>query len=374
MRRKRNLIKFITVTSVFASFPLIFCTIKWIPKITSAVEKYSDIYVGNSAREYVYEKTENNTSNNNLATLENPVSEGFGSFIDDYELDELITETISDSGDKPYPTQWNADSIGTIIQSTYCRFSGTKYFDLEKAAQVRNETSLSNETLYEESLKLPDFKIEISSEPQVLIMHTHTTETYEPTEREKYDTSFNYRTTDSTYNMVMVGNAIAEELEKEGIGVIHSSEIHDYPSYNGSYERSARTVKEILEKYPSIKVVLDIHRDAITDDDNLIAPIISIDDEEAAQVMIISGCDDGTMNMPNYLKNFRFACLLQTQMELDHEGFTRPILFDYRKYNQDLTTGSLLIEVGSHGNTLKQAETAGYWIGESLAKCLKKLA
>jgi stage II sporulation protein P len=373
MRRKRNLIKFITVTSVFASFPLIFCTIKWIPKITSAVEKYSDIYVGNSAREYVYEKTENNTSNN-LATLENPVSEGFGSFIDDYELDELITETISDSGDKPYPTQWNADSIGTIIQSTYCRFSGTKYFDLEKAAQVRNETSLSNETLYEESLKLPDFKIEISSEPQVLIMHTHTTETYEPTEREKYDTSFNYRTTDSTYNMVMVGNAIAEELEKEGIGVIHSSEIHDYPSYNGSYERSAKTVKEILEKYPSIKVVLDIHRDAITDDDNLIAPIISIDDEEAAQVMIISGCDDGTMNMPNYLKNFRFACLLQTQLELDHEGFTRPILFDYRKYNQDLTTGSLLIEVGSHGNTLKQAETAGYWIGESLAKCLKKLA
>ena len=107
---------------------------------------------------------------------------------------------------------------------------------------------------------------------------------------------------------------------------------------------------------------------------NLIQPVCESDGEEASQIMIISGCDDGTMGMPDYMKNFRFACMLQTQLELDHQGFTRPILFDYRKYNQNLTTGSLLIEVGSHGNTLEQAQNAGKWIGKSLASCLKNLS
>jgi stage II sporulation protein P len=204
-------------------------------------------------------------------------------------------------------------------------------------------------------------------------MHTHTTETFEPYERDTFDSGFNYRTTDESKNMVMVGNAIAEQLETAGIGVIHDTTIHDYPSYTGSYERSASTVKEILAQYPSIKVVLDIHRDAIGSDGVIQQPVVEVNGRKAAQVMIISGCDDGTMNMPEYLQNFRFACLLQQQMETDYPGFTRPILFDYRKYNQDLTTGSILIEVGSHGNTLDQAEYAGELIGTALAEALMQL-
>ena len=222
----------------------------------------------------------------------------------------------------------------------------------------------------EESKHLPNFDVAADGTPRVLIMHTHTTETFEPYVRDNFDSSFNYRTTDPSKNMIAVGNAIAAQLEAAGIGVIHSDVIHDYPSYNGSYERSAETVRAILEQYPTIQVVLDIHRDAIGDDTAIAQPIVEIDGKEAAQIMIISGCDDGTMNMPHYMENFHFACALQGMMESLYPGLTRPILFDYRHYNQDLTTGSLLIEVGSHGNTLDQAVYSGQLIGVSLAKTL----
>ncbi|MDE6598592.1 MAG: stage II sporulation protein P, partial [Oscillospiraceae bacterium] len=235
-------------------------------------------------------------------------------------------------------------------------------------------TSVSNKRVLEESRLLPDFAIEKSQEPQVLIMHTHATESYEPYERDFYDASFNSRTTDRSMNMAAVGDKIAEQLEAAGIGVIHDTTLHDYPSYNGSYDLSRETVQKYLEEYPSIKVVLDIHRDAIErESGERIAPVAEIDGKNAAQVMIICGCDDGTMNMPDCMKNLRFACMLQRQMESDHPGLTRPVLFDYRKYNQDLTTGSILIEMGGHANSIEQAEYSGELVGKSLAKCLEEL-
>ena len=120
-------------------------------------------------------------------------------------------------------------------------------------------------------------------------------------------------------------------------------------------------------------MALDIHRDAISNDSFAAQPYIEIDGKEAAQIMIISGCDDGTLDMPNYMKNFHFACSLQQQLENDYAGLTRPILFDYRHYNQDLTTGSLLIEVGSHGNTLEQVQYSGQLIGRSLSNLLNRI-
>ncbi len=299
------------------------------------------------------------------------VSHGYGAVEETNPAEELQTETV-DPGPKPYPETWDL-SGGTVQQMTYVAYRSSQYINLKKAGQVLNKTSVSNDKLYAESLLLPEFSIETNGDPQVLIMHTHTTETYEPYERDSYDASFNYRTTDSSKNMVMVGDAIAAQLEAAGIGVIHDTTIHDYPSYTGSYGRSAETVKAILEEYPSIKVVLDIHRDAISSDGVISQPVAEINGRKAAQVMIIAGCDDGTMGMPQYMKNFRFACLLQQQMESDYPGLTRPILFDYRKYNQDLTTGSILIEVGSHGNTLEQAEYSGELIGTALAEALLSL-
>jgi stage II sporulation protein P len=299
-------------------------------------------------------------------TLPDPAGEGRG------EDTAPRQERPHDPGPKPYPETWDL-SGGSVERMSFGAFSGSQYFSLEHCGQVRNETSVSNGRLYTESLNRPEFTIEANSAPQVLIMHTHTTECFEPYERDAFDSSFNYRTTDSDLNMCRVGDAITEQLEAAGIGVIHDTTIHDYPSYNGSYERSRRTVTEQLKAHPSIKVVLDIHRDAIGGNGVIKQPTVHIDGKKSAQVMIISGCDDGTMGMPDHMKNFRFAVLLQQQMEGDYPGLTRPILFDYRKYNQDLTTGSLLIEVGTHGNTLEQAVYAGELIGKSLARALLSL-
>lgn len=308
------------------------------------------------------------------------LSNGFG---DQYVAQELpeeggieetspYIEASSSVGPKPYPTEWDL-SGGTVERMHYGRYAGTQYFDLEQHGQVRNESSLSNTKLYEESKLPPSFTIREISAPQVLIMHTHTTECFEPYERDAYDSSFNYRTTDPSLNVCAVGERIAEQLREAGIGVIHDTTIHDYPSYTGSYERSRSTVNALLKAHPSIQVVLDIHRDAIGGNGVIQQPTVRIDGKKAAQVMIISGCDDGTMDMPRYLENFHFASLLEQQMEGDYPGLTRPILFDYRKYNQDLTTGSLLIEVGTHGNTLEQVEYSGELIGKSLARALLTL-
>lgn len=87
----------------------------------------------------------------------------------------------------------------------------------------------------------------------------------------------------------MIGDKITQQLENAGIGVIHDTTIHDYPSYNGSYDRSAETVKKILKEYPSIKVVLDIHRDAIGTNDSIMQPVVEVNGKDAAPVMIISG-------------------------------------------------------------------------------------
>lgn len=279
----------------------------------------------------------------------------------------------ADAGEKPYPEKWNESPDTEIIRTTLSGYSGRKFITLENGGQVANHTSVSNSELLEESTLKPAFKISVNEKPQVLIMHTHTTETYEPYVRESFDPTFNYRTTDSEKNVTAVGEAIAEKLRAAGIVTIHDETVHDYPSYTGAYERSADTVRAILQENPSIKVVLDIHRDAIGTDTSITQPIAEIDGKEAAQVMIISGCDDGTMDMPDYMFNFRFACRLQEQMESMYPGLTRPVLFDYRRYNQDITTGSLLIEVGSHGNTLEQAMYSGSLIGDALTEVLLAL-
>lgn len=286
---------------------------------------------------------------------------------------EVKQEVIENSEElysaKPYPVSLEKQS-GIINRVSFSRFTSSQYINLDEAGQVRNCTKLSNDILKAESKKSPLFKVEAYvSEPQVLIMHSHTTESFEPYTRDFYDDSFNSRSTDPSKNIVAVGDKITKELEKSGISVIHDKTIHDYPTYTGAYQRSEQTVKKILKQYPSIKMVFDVHRDAIQKEDKTrVAPTCVIGDKQAAQIMIISGCDDGTMNMPNYLYNFRLACGLQQQIESDNNGITRPVLFDYRKYNQHLTTGSLLIEVGSSANSFDEVLYTGELVGKSLAK------
>lgn len=261
-----------------------------------------------------------------------------------------------------------------IVDRHFGPQTGTLFFTLPRGGQVRNTTAWSNADLLEESRILPELPLKTDGTPMVLIYHTHTTESFVSEKNGTYNESFSFRTTEPDKNMVAVGDAIAEQLSAAGIGVVHARELHDFPVWSGSYANSARTVQDILAEYPSICIALDIHRDAISDGTTVVAPVAEVEGKQTAQIMIISGCDDGTMGMPEYRQNFHFASELQQTAEEMFPGFTRPILFDYRKYNQELTTGSLLIEVGSQGNTLDEVQYAGELVGRSLSETILHLA
>lgn len=287
-----------------------------------------------------------------------------------------LGESICDSSNSEADIdQTLAQEKPTIRQTTYKRIDGSTFVRLVSGAQVENRTSETNQYIYAQSNLKPDFTISLDGSPQVLILHTHTTEGYELAETDCYDTEQNARTTDEHANVIAVGDEIALQLENAGIGVIHDATYYDCPSNTGCYQRSAQSAKSIISQYPTIKVVLDIHRDSITAADGTrIAPIVEIDNQKAAQAKIIVGCDDGTMNMPDCKQNLRLACLIQNTAEYAYPYLMRAIEFDYCKYNQDISTGSLTIEVGSAANSLEQACCTGRLLGASIAQALLSIS
>ena len=164
---------------------------------------------------------------------------------------------------------------------------------------------------------------------------------------------------------------MAQTLRENGIEVIQDTSQHDYPSYNGSYANSYRSVKDYLAHYPSIKVVLDVHRDAIEREKGLIVkPTVEYNEKKYAQLMPVSNCDDGSGLLPNWRHNLRLAAAFSAALERKVPGITRPVLFSYRKYNQQLSKGALLLEFGSHANTMEEAKNTARIAGEALAEVL----
>ncbi len=265
------------------------------------------------------------------------------------------------------------DGTGTVIEQYYPNGSGDTYIELE-AGTLRNMTSVSTEEIETAiSAGLP-FDIELNStEPQVLIMHTHATETYRLYEGLYYDLDDSARTTDTTLSVCAVGAIITQTLNDAGIYTLHDTTLNDYPSYNASYGNSYEVVAAYLAQYPSIKVVIDVHRDALEDSNHWYAPVSEMNGAQSAQVMIIAGCDNGSdIILPNCMENLAFAAAWQAEMEGSYPGLTRSAMFNYKYYNQDLTTGSLLLEVGGHGNTLNEALYAGQLAALSLVQVLTR--
>jgi stage II sporulation protein P len=175
---------------------------------------------------------------------------------------------------------------------------------------------------------------------------------------------------------VEVGDEIAKYLEANGIGVYHDTAYNDYPEFDGAYERSLAAIQNDMKKYPSIKVVLDIHRDSIQNDDGTrIKPTVVIGGKKAAQVMIISACGEpgSSMTVPNWQWNYRFALRIEQQLNKTYPGLARPIELVDKQYNQQVSHGALLIDFGTDVNTLDEATYSGELFGQSLAKVLKSL-
>ncbi len=212
------------------------------------------------------------------------------------------------------------------------------------------------------SLTLPD------SGPQVLILHSHSTEAYTPQGMDQYEASDPGRTLDKGQNVIRVGDELAAVLEEAGFTVVHDRELYDWPNYNGSYSRSRAAAEKWLEEQPGIRVVIDLHRDAL----NGKKTVYKLPEGTSAQVMLVLTTGDSGLYHPNWRENVKLGLELQAEMEAEEPGLSRPMLLSPARYNEQLSPGYLLLEVGSDANTLEEALEAVRRFGACAAAVLRR--
>lgn len=207
--------------------------------------------------------------------------------------------------------------------------------------------------------------------PQVLILHTHTTEGYMTYDGGYYNDGDRDRTRDHRKSVVAVGEAIRLTLEAAGIAAIHDTTVHDQPQYAGSYGRSADTAAAILKQHPTIKVVLDIHRDAILENGAVVKPTATVDGKPAAQMMLITGTvDTAALPHPHWRENLALSTHLQAALDKVSPDLMRPLNTVASRYSQYLSPGWVLVEVGGEGNTVAEAVYSGQILAQTLVKLL----
>lgn len=207
-----------------------------------------------------------------------------------------------------------------------------------------------------------------SNEPVVLIYHTHATEAYTQSGTNTYTPSGEARTLDTNQNMVRVGEELCKVLESRGIKTIHLTDLNDYPSYNGSYGASLKNVKAALEQYPSVKMTIDIHRDAILNADSTPKKLTTdINGKTAAQMMLVMGTDASGLAFDDWEEHLGYAVTLQRELDAAYPNLMRSINLRKQRFNLHLTSGSMLLEVGTSGNTLEEAIYSIQLFGDTLA-------
>lgn len=252
--------------------------------------------------------------------------------------------------------------------------------DVNAAQKPKGSESvvLGNETSYQvdvEKLLLSSPSIHMDKKgPKVLVIHTHATEAYAPDGATVYDTEGNDRSEDVTQNVVRVGDVLTDVLEKKGIETIHDTKLHDTPSFNGSYASSLTAIESYLKKYPSIQVVLDVHRDSIVYGDGTKARLVTeIDGKEAAQLMFVVGTDQKGLEHPNWKENIKSAAHFQNAICKRYPTLMRHINLRRERFNGHTSTASMIIEAGSSGNSLSEAIYSITLAGECIGDYLNSL-
>ncbi len=325
------------------------------------------VQVFNESTAQVYIESVEAESFNNTKETESKQTESQKEDIKEESVDSTVSSeesSVQTSGD-------SSSALGKIVEQFISPYSASLSHN---NVYIKNSTGL-NIDLKAELLEPLKIKIEKGSSPQVLILHTHATESYMREDRDYYTASDPTRTTDNAANMINIGNIIAERLKVGGFSVIHDKTQHDADSYSGSYTKAEKTITEYLKKYPSIKIVIDVHRDAISlGGGNKAKPTVEIGGRKAAQVMLCMGSQSGAVTgFPNWKENFRLAAHFQQTMEVMYPGLARPMLLMSKKYNEHLTTGSMLLEVGTEANTLAEAAYSAELVGNSLINLLNTL-
>lgn len=305
-----------------------------------------------------------------------PLLSGSADAVENYLAQQAQQETPT----QETPPQGDADDRqeeplepipgGQVVEHTSTGKDDGTYLSAQKV-YIKNDTS---KTVDIPALASQAVDLKLGAGPQILIYHTHGSEAYTQTESSRYTESDAYRTTDCTKNVVLVGEAMAEVFRSMGFEVIHDTTLYDYPVYNGAYERSRDGIERWLEQYPTIKFVLDVHRDALVSEDGAAYKLISQEGEEkVAQVMLVVGSDDSGASHPNWQENLALAVKLQLLLTGQYDQLARPIALRSTRFNQDTSPGALLVEVGGHGNTLAEAVAGGKKFAQTAGELLKTM-
>lgn len=278
----------------------------------------------------------------------------------DYSLNESVQSDISNSSDSSSQLEHASTNVATTVVENNVP---NKYTDSYNGVSIKNGTNYS---LTEDILNPNNIDI---NKNDVMIFHTHTCESYTPTENYTYEESGTFRTTDLNFSVSRVGDALSDQLLSYGFNVTHDKTYHDYPAYSGSYGRSQATVENLLVSHPGTDIIIDLHRDAITD--TSYAPSVIIGDETVAQLMFVIGTDGGGLEHPNWQQNLKFAVKVQEKANELYPGLFRPILLRNSRYNQQLGKAACIIEVGATGNTLEQAMGSMKYLSKILDEVLK---
>lgn len=293
-----------------------------------------------------YDKENNKYRVNNIIDIQLPLFTTLeNTEITNIEVEEKQEINIVQNTEQ---TQENQTIIGTtvttekVLEKNLAESYNTEYTNVK----INNK---SDYTITQEML-IPD--IEINNSKSILIYHTHTCESYTPSETYNYTMTGNYRTTDSNYNMIRVGRELETFLTQKGFNVIHDGTYHDYPAYSGSYDRSYQTATNLLYG-KNIDLVFDIHRDAVGSGDTY-GPTVMINGKKVAQLMFVVGTDGGGLEHPNWIENFKIAIKIQAKANEMYPGLFRPIILTNSRYNQHIARGASIIEVGATANTLEE--------------------
>ena len=257
-----------------------------------------------------------------------------------------------------------------IVEMTGQGKEGSQYLS-DGGVYVYNRTGweLDSSLLSQGTVDVP-----LGEGPQILIVHTHGSEAYSMTDGDLYEESDPYRTTDCTHNVVRVGEEMATVFRTYGFQVIHDTTRCDYPAYNGAYDRSKAVVEQWMAQYPTIKVVLDVHRDALVGSEGEVYKMVSVEaGRKVAQVMMVLGTDAGGADHPRWKDNMAFALRLQRNLVKGYASLVRPTVLRKSRYNQQLCPGSILVEVGGHGNTLSEAIAGGRLWADNVARTLLEM-
>ena len=272
---------------------------------------------------------------------------------------DLEKENTSSTEEKP-SIVLPKDNVKTEVIPNNVPNNYTNSFN---GVEIKNGTSYNlDENIFYSPLEI--------NRSNIIIFHTHTCESYTPSDKYPYEESGNFRTIDLNYSVARVGLELNNYLLSYGYNVIHDTTYHDYPSYSGSYGRSMATVENILSSNPNTDIIIDIHRDAI--EDTSYNPSVKIGDEIVSQLMFVIGTDGGGLEHPNWQNNLNFAVKVQEKANELYPGLFKPILLRNSRYNEHLGNAACIIEVGATGNTLDESILSMKYLSKVLDEVLKQ--